>query len=482
MKKIICFLLSAMLFLMPVLSQAENFLDKVSELVDRGSEVTITSQFVPGDALIKTINDEKSAQAARELFENVKLKISFQSIDELFQSGLRLLINDQQALELLFGKDEDELLLNSDLLGENTYVISKEDLQKIFETASAEMSDEEKQTLDGTLDMLFPSVDTSEEFNQKSHELLAELLDDLNNSIEENTDDTEGETLLLDGSETGKGIVITLSKEKIGEMIAKFISRYAAILEQGYSFVKVDFKGKTPDDIAKEISDAFQSDLSLRIYVDDEKVISVWEFDFGPDAESKAAFRDENVINMEEDKLTVDRLILITNADGEQMSIRSDGDITEDHMVFNAAVNMTEDGKEEILCTVDGNLAYTTSDHYAGLFGAINFVLPENEAELKVELSGKGNYSDDEAQFDLKASVSMSPDLSQPLFTVDTDFYAGPAEAYMTGENAVHILQLSEEEQQKTVEEWQKNMILKVFSLMQLLPESLQELLLGSFT
>ena len=42
MKKIICFLLSAMLFLLPVLSQAESFLDKVSELVDQYLRLAVT--------------------------------------------------------------------------------------------------------------------------------------------------------------------------------------------------------------------------------------------------------------------------------------------------------------------------------------------------------------------------------------------------------------------------------------------------------
>lgn len=479
MKKIACLLLSVMIFLLPVLSQAEGFMDKLGEMIDKGNEVTITSQFIPGEGLLAAISDPQSAEVASELLSAVKLQFSSQSVDDLTQCAVRALINDQKAAEILYGKSGDELLLTSDILGNDVYAISKDELQQALETASTELSEEDKKTVERLLEMIFPTTNANQVLGDKIIALLLEMTEEATGIIESNTANTEGETLLMDGSETGKGIIVTIPKDKLGELFAEFINKFMAIPELKDAFVQVSFNGGSPEEIVQQIQNAFLTDPTLRIYVNGDKVTLVMECEVGTEAEERTMLRAETVMDMKGDgNLIMDTFSVITGEEDEKMTVRGKLDSADDHLVFNSVMTMTDDGEEMTVSTMDGNLAFTSTNNYAGLYGVFNLAVPEAETELKIELNGKGTYSEDEAKYDLTAKFCMTPDLSKPLFTVNTTLNAGLAEAYMTADNAVRLVKLSEEEMQETIEGWEKNLQMKLITVLSMLPESVLNLMI----
>ena len=480
-KKIVCILLSVMMFLLPVLSQADGFLDKAEELIEEGCEVTVTSQFIPGDVLMSSVGDEKAAAAVMELFGSTQLKCSVQSVDDLMQFALRLMINDTEAVEVIFAKDKDELLACSDLLGNDTYVITRDELQQLIEKSGIFADAEGTKNVTMLLESLLDPQGLTEEDAEKLEELAEKTAEEILALLEANTSDTEGETLQMNGQQTGKGIAITFPKEQIGEICVTFLNRLAEIPSMK---TIVEQTGLTADrirELGDKIGTAFQEDPVLRVYIQNDDVTIVAEAVFGPSADNTAELRNETVIGIAGDDLTINGLSVITNTEKAQMLIESHVKAGEDWATFAETLSMTENGQVKKLIDVDGTLAVTGTDPYVGTYGYVTFSMPETQTTIKLELSGTGKYSEDELNYSHVLKIYSSPDITKPLMSLNQELYIGPAEAYLTGNKAVHIANQSEEDMQILLKNWETNAAVKLITLLPKLPESLQNILWNSF-
>lgn len=473
-KRILSMMLSVMLLLLPVLSQADGFLEKAVELIQKGYEVTVTSQFIPGDGLISEIGDETTANALKELFDTASLSCSFQSTDDMYQFAGRLLLGGQEALEIIFGKNSNELLLTTDLLGDDVYAISKDELKDLLAKAD-ELSDQNRKAAETIIDAVFgnPCDGSEDEILKITENILEKLL----TTVEENTEDTDGETLLLDGRNTGKGILIRFPAAKVGELTADFVNQFMNIPQIRDFLTNLGYQEGTQNELAGKITGYIRRDPEVRFYLQDESVIAVIEAAIGPNDQKTVTLRMEEVIEAAGDDIAINGLTVITNAAGEQMKSQSRSVLTDKQVTTEETVTMTENGKEKTLLTLDGNLAINSEGEYLGLYGTYTLRIPENEVTLRIDVSGNGHYAEDELNYDQTLAFAAAPDLSKPLITTTQNVRISLAEAYLTGEGALHPAKMTEKEQSEKMREWQVSMTLKLITLLPKLPESLQNML-----
>lgn len=479
MKKVLCFALSVMMLLLPVFSQAEGMIEKAAELIEKGSEVTVTSQFIPGDTLLQSVGDEKTAAALKDLFNSGKLEVSFQSVEDLVQAGARLLLGDTKAIEILFSKNPDELLLSADLLSDDVYAISKDELIAVIQGGMTGATEQEISASVAMIEQMFSGKSEKNPLGGKITSLVTDTLMQLMAIVESNVTDTEGETLLMDGSETGKGSAVTITKEQINTLAGDFAKKLAEIPEYQELLKNLSYTGDRPEELLTRLA-ACMRDVSIRFYVNGENVTVVSEYGFDGEENGHVTVRTESLVTVKDRDMVIDSYTLLTDAEGTELVIRGSVTAGTNRIAFKETINQVADGKSELLAKTDGNFALSTAGDYSGVYGIMNFSAPQTQTELKLELSGSGKYTEDSLNYSQKASVYMTPDMSQPLFTLDQKFEIGLAEAYLTGDNAVRILQMTEEEQQKLTEDWETNMLMKLITLLPLLPESLQNLVLNS--
>ena len=165
MKKMLACLTALLMMVLPALSMAEG-LSVLSagqgfagKYLAEGQGHTVDISLELGDFALSNM-DEQTRGIVKELMDALKIELESQKNGSDLQGALRILLNDQNAADVVIAMGEKGLYAASSFLGEKVFMITKEQISKLAEsqldqmvaqgTLSQEQADQLKAALNGT--------------------------------------------------------------------------------------------------------------------------------------------------------------------------------------------------------------------------------------------------------------------------------------------------------------------------------------------
>lgn len=490
MKKFLSLMLAVMLLALPVASLAEfNF-----DLLGQQKAMTFSMKFADAnfaalaEAAGEKVEEDEAAVVAivNDLINAIGITgYEQQASADSMQLGYSLTLNGNDALNFQVLLQKDGIYAASNLLGQDTVMITPDQMDAVLESAKAELIaqggtgaelDEAfapmKEMLENPGEMFSFNMKTNDLGTMKLTNFLAAF-----EKIAEKAETADASTAPAGSDKAESAITLKLSKDDITTLLQAFMDDFEAT-NYGATYVKamnqnLAFfdKSATPDNVLKASTDLMKDDMVVTLYTGaDGNVVS---------ATVKAALLEDLNSN---DMVDLDMVILNNKVD-DQQKVTVTATATEDDekvdILFELA--MADDNNGTFSCTV------TEDDTLVKVNGTI-----QTTADKKVTMDIKLDVTDDDDKFGLGflvtvAETDSSLDMQIKLMSLDgATTYLSILMNYaltdmmpaLNTADAVQPLAMSEEEMTAWTTSLQSNMQMELVKMIQYLPTSVLQMIM----
>ncbi len=500
MKKLLSLLLSLLMLALPVFSCGESatpshtladvFLQAPTlRYTAEGQAETTHIILTAGDGLAAFIPDEATLTAVKDLLDALTIQLKSQAGNGMLQGGLGLLLNGEDAVNLLVSGNSNGLYATSNLLGGQVYGISGEEFQKLFQQilqAAQINADASTQAVptDPTafINSMMTDVDTT-----AMQEAFSALL--ANVSIQQVT---EAPDLLPEATQQ---VTFTIKKADLSKCLEEtakvFFSspglRQFLAMSAGVEEKELDTASMVAE--ITSVADYVKEDFDIRILSDATGLKQYVVCDIPlTSAEGKAAESENSLsveyLNRNDDGVTTAQF-LFSMRSGETAQLISLTAQTEDGSIAaEFALSTIENGEVSYPLTAQCNGVYSVAGELCTATfntACVTQVAPEQF----ITISSVEEYENKDLGDHAMSSdhLTLSIEGLGELLSVSKISTTGPAEAYLEeGADVIHPMAMSEKELAELGESLPIKLQTGLFTILTKLPESVLTLMGGGTT
>lgn len=494
MKKMLSLLLALLMLALPVFSCAEETVavssisgmkpDFAQKYLAQGQEEVTTISLVPGDLLLGMVGEEYGA-AISELLAALAIQTKAQTADGKAQGSFSLQLSGEDAISLTVAASNDGLFASSNLLGEETYMLTGEELKELLNQFAQSLVAQGAITqaqLDGFTAQFAafaenPEAAISALIGNVDPTGLQNALTPIMSGITQEAV-TEAPELLPDAV-----MVVTVPLKKadlaaVMEEIAKLLWSMP-ITQQLASSSGESMTEEKLIDALKKVPDALAEDTALQIYMNEtgDKVYVTTDMKLTANGE-EAEMAFDMVIAMLEAGMNLNWALNVTDKE-ENVLMSGDMNVADTHMDYTVTVDATEDGKAWRPLEVIADADFTSQEDSFALGMTVTERIkndPDSDAVgIVVSISGIDQDKGDHAEG--QATVAISLENMGDLLTINVSEMTGEAEAWITdANNAVRPMAMTGEEQAALGEKVMNSLQLGLITAMQKLPASVLQI------
>lgn len=507
MKKILSLLLAMLMLVMPVFSMAEEaaaeeaaaLLEGISaqsfatKYLAQGQALTTDVSFQLGEFLLSQIPQEYEAPVV-DLLNALKIETVGQMADQQAQGALRLLLNDENAADIVVAVNQDGLYATSNLIGSTIVQVTPAQLKQLANQLVQQMI-ENGQLSQEQWDAV---VKAYKDFQEDPEAFIASMIGDLDVSglMEAvvgllNFDLTPAEVtekpeeVTIDAKYV---MTIPLSKEGLKNVtteLAKLLWSMP-IVQKVAPAAKVNDQPLTEESLTNLLNmfpDALAEDLVIDVYMTEDGNTVQALSDVKLNADGSEAQEKVNVIvelqeagmhvawNVqvlaEEEIALAGDMTVTQTADGGEMTYdvtatAKQGDVEFTPLQENIKAVWTE-GENQKNLVMDVN-AKATEEPGAEAIGLI-YHIEDEERDL-------GDHAEEDV------TVAVALDGLGDLMTIKAQAKTGLAEAYIITADAVQPVEMDGEAQEAFAGEIMQSLTINLFGLISKLPESVQPIVM----
>lgn len=496
MKKILSVLLAVLMMVLPVCSMAEaadtaallpqtqaGFAQKY---LAEGQRMVTDVEIEPGAMLLSAVPQELQT-AIQELLAALKIEVSAQSIDDMGQGTLRLLLNDTPAADVTIAKEAEQLYVASSFLGDKTIAITKEQLAELLKSQGSIPEDQINALLSGIFGGAVDSQNMIESMigTPDMQALLAAIAELLNTEpqVEEVTEIPEG--VKIDAKTV---TTIQLTKEglkKVTTELAKVlwsmpvVQQMAGNVQNGEPLTEESLTAKL-----NAIPDVLAEDLAVKVYMNEtqSQIQIITEPKVGTGEQVVPVFFSA-VIEQKDSNTVMDLTLKATKGEQDSFEMNETVDVTTTEaggeMKAKVTANITKNG--EAFQPIDGDFSATWTNGETSRQMEMNIVetvKPDGSAN-PVTVSFKISVDDQDLGDHAEQTMTMQAAVAgADLMTLKVKAYTDLGEAYIVTPDAVQPMAMSQEEQQALLQEITQSASMGLVQLLGKLPESVQTLVM----
>lgn len=482
MKKFLSLMLAVLLLALPVASLAEIDVDLLEQQKAMTFSLTLAdANFAAlAEATGETVDEDEAAVIAmvNDLINAIGLTgyVQQPAADKV-QVGYSLTLSGNDALNIHALLQKDGIYATSNLLGQDTVLITPDQLDAVMESAKAELIAQ-----GGTGAEIDEAMAALKEMLENPAQMLQSNTNDLDTmeltkslaafeKIAEKAEKADASTAPAGSDKAESAITLKLSKDDIATLLQAFMDDFETT-DFGAAYVKALNQGLASSDEKATLDDALKLSTDL---IKDDVVITLYTGDDGNvvSATVKAALLEEvdsdDVVDMDmvilnhkvDDQQKVTVTVAATEGDEKvdvlfelNMADKDNGafncTVTEDDTLVkvNGTIQTTADKK----VTVDVKLDVTDDDDKFGM----GFLVTSQETEDSIDVQVKLTSIDGATTY---LSILLNYALTDMMPAVNTA-------------DAVQPLTMSEEEMTAWTTSLQSTMQLELMKLIQYLPES----------
>lgn len=482
MKKFLSLMLAVLLLALPVASLAEIDVDLLEQQKAMTFSLTLADANIKAlaEATGETVDEDEAAVIAmvNDLINAIGLTgyVQQPAADKV-QVGYSLTLSGNDALNIHALLQKDGIYATSNLLGQDTVLITPDQLDAVMESAKAELIAQ-----GGTGAEIDEAVTALKEMLENPAQMLQSNTNDLDSleltkslaafeKIAEKAEKADASTAPAGSDPAESAITLKLSKDDIATLLQAFMDDFEAT-DLGAAYVKALNQGLASSDEKATLDDALKLSTDL---MKDDMVVTLYTGANGDvvSATVKAALLEEvdsdDVVDMDmvilnhkvDDQQKVTVTVAATEGDEKvdvlfelNMADKDNGafncTVTEDDtlMKVNGTIQTTADKK----VTVDVKLDVTDDDDKFGM----GFLVISQETEDSIDVQVKLTSIDGATTY---LSILLNYALADMMPAVNTA-------------DAVQPLTMSEEEMTAWTTSLQSTMQLELMKLIQYLPES----------
>ncbi len=494
MKKILSLLLSLLMLALPVFSCAESAATSYSiqdvymrapttRYTAQGQEEITTVTLSAGEGLAAFIPDESTLTAVKDLLDALTIQLKTQMTEGNMQGGLGLLLNGEDAVNLLLSSTPNGLFATSNLLNGQIYGLSNEEFGQLFEqilqsaTQNGEGGSLETITLD-------PNAMLADMDMTALQESFTALL--ANVKAEEVTEAPE---VLPEATQL---VTITVKKadlvkcfEEVGKFIFSIPSfRQILAMSSGVEEKDLDTAPMVAD--ITSVAESVKDDFDVYIYTDatgtsqyGNTVIPISPVE-GEDAELEKHL-DVEYLNRNTDGTQFFQVLLSTIVADSAQSLSLTSQTTDGALAVDCVISQKEG--EEVSTPVsihyEGNYSVTEEKCAATI---LTTFLMQVAPEQFITLSSVDEYENTDMGDHAESSenVTISIEGLGELLSIRRSSVTGLAEAYLN-ENAdvIHPMAMTEEERTELGQSLITTLQTSLITVLTKLPESVLTLMNG---
>lgn len=478
MKKLLATLLALVMLLVPVLSMAESAMTLDISL----SNVNLTP-FLEEEA------DPSQVEIINDLINALGLTVySMENEDGSMQLGLSLNLSGQSALTLDAQVAEDAILLGSNLLGSDVIAVTPDELIETLKNnkdalLELGLSEEDYDALMEQLPALFSdpmsgldasAMDLSDldlTATMEAVQAFAETMQVAEGELTEQPADCDPATSVAIITMDGNAMLKVLSTAMSDIMNTAFFQNYTTLMNG-----MLQAQGEDEVDFAAVVQEMFNK-LSIK----DDVVVTVYADEYGD------AVRVEYALTLiadgnEDDALEIDGVL--TRLTGDTLTYTLTNKLTVDgetadvvcHFILKSDTSFTVD----FTASADDEVVYASLDaEMAENGGDLMFIVTVTDEDGNQEGMRVHEVISEEENTTMVIDYLPLED-DTPWMTITITVSETAEQAKLDGSNAVRVLSMSEEELNAWIEGLQSNMQIALIGALQLLPESVLNMIMGN--
>ena len=500
MKKLISLILAMLMLALPVFGTAEVAADAAEqEYVEYGAELSFFEKYlaegqrevatcavIPLDGLKALIPDEQTQQIVIDLLNAMKFQVSAQSTDSAAQSAFRILLNDENALDLVFGVSESGILISSNLIGNKTVLATRDEISALLQNSVPE---DQQEAVTGMLNGLQdPQGLMAALIGEPDATALMAALSkavDLDNMVpEEVTEAPEG------FPEAAYVVTIPVSREaliEVAEEAAKLVWTFPVVQQIAPSATVGDGTPLTEESLTaelKKLPEALAEDPTVKVYLDAAMASMMLTVEAKTAADGQEGTMDFG-LKMEtmEESVRVSLDSFVTQ-NGETVRMTGTVDVTPSETGYAMkgeiaeSVTNTEGSTDVLSATFDGAASAAETVKEQSVNALIRVTAEAGAEPTGVTIASSSKEEDLGDHAEKNTSVTVGLENVGDLVTIVSERKTDMAEAWLTAEGAAQVLSMSEEEQNAFLQEVTTDLQIALMTIITKLPESVQPLVL----
>ena len=482
MKKILSIVLAMLMLALPVFGSAETaeetdagFLMKYQA---QGQKLTTDMSIEPGELLAAVLGE--NAAAIQDLLSALGIQVTAQAEGSNAQFGLNLSLNGSEALiSLLAAATENGLVIRSNLVGEDTFAVSSDELKNLLEQYTQSMG-EQGSALNNLL--------TNPEEMLAGMELdPSGLMTALTPIMSAMT--VEEVTEAPDAFPNAKTVtVVPLKKEDLTNVMTEL----GKLLWSIPTFQQVISLASNGESVTEEsliegltsIPAAMKEDTELRIYANEaqDETYSLCDVILVNGENSEAAINYSGRTSDKPEGASQNHRIYVS-VNGVYTDISVTAWTSEHNVMYTMSANQTREGAVTQAIDFSFDRTEDKPDDKNETVKTDIVIRVKNDPSanpIGITISSETASKDLDDHGESTNVLTVGLENMGTLFTVHTASVTGPADAYLTDEGAIHPLSMSQEELTELGQKVMGTLQTSLMTIMQQLPPSILQMVMPS--